>query len=226
MKKIRAINGKYIKVSDCDYDFLKQFRWCQGTKWGYYTCSQRGTWLGIEINAKTVQWFVMKLNGLEKPPHQSIDHINRNPADNTHENLRFATQSEQACNRGVRVDSKSGSLGVYPRGKNWRISLTVDGDRVLFGTYSTAEEAKVAYKKASQEYTNYQPPWSTFNLKRCTDLRLIRRIPASSYRGVKRSGKRWQAIIGVNYTQQYLGTFDTEIEASKAYEKAREGWDV
>ena len=41
----------------------------------------------------------------------------------------------------------------------------------------------------------------------------------SKYIGVFKYGKRWRSEIGINNTKNYLGTFNTEIEASQAYQK-------
>lgn len=43
----------------------------------------------------------------------------------------------------------------------------------------------------------------------------------SKYRGVHGYGDKWQAI----FRKEYLGTFDTEIEAAKAYDKAKWGYE-
>lgn len=45
---------------------------------------------------------------------------------------------------------------------------------------------------------------------------------ASKYKGVFRdnSGKKWRAKITANKVVRYLGTFDTELEASGAYQSA------
>jgi hypothetical protein len=40
---------------------------------------------------------------------------------------------------------------------------------------------------------------------------------SSKYKGVSKSGNKWRAGITINNKSIYLGTFDSEIEAHKAY---------
>lgn len=72
-----------------------------------------------------------------------IDHINRDPMDNRLENLRWATSSQNAANRGPR--SKSGFKGVVLKGAKYEASIKSWKRNVYLGRYDTAEEAARAY---------------------------------------------------------------------------------
>ena len=219
MRRIKAINGKYIQVSDCDYDFLRQFRWSQDSK-GYFNCSQRGFWLREQINNKRVHWFVMKLAGLSCPGDISADHINRNPANNTLENLRFATRTSQCWNTSLRKDNTSGLRGVHVYGNRWISKIHVNGQSKHIGIYDTKEESHIAYLEERVKLERYEPPWSDLKLKRCIDLEVTRRVKSSRFVGVTKIGKGWRARINVNRKSIHLGMFGTQKQAHKAHQVA------
>ncbi len=42
---------------------------------------------------------------------------------------------------------------------------------------------------------------------------------SSKYRGVSKNGNRWQVLIMINRKKTYIGNFDSEEEAAKAYDQ-------
>lgn len=85
-------------------------------------------------------------------PKFHVDHINCNRADNRPCNLRDATVSENARNGRVHCDNISGIKGVTRHRKRYIAQIYVDGHQIRLGSFSTAEEAGMAYADAAQKY--------------------------------------------------------------------------
>lgn len=84
-----------------------------------------------------------------------IDHINRNPSDNSISNLRVVTSAFNSfhCKR---PPGKSGFRGVYwndPSNK-WVAKIRVDGVQKHLGCFNSKGEAAVAYARAVQLHYN------------------------------------------------------------------------
>ena len=93
-----------------------------------------------------------------------VDHIDGDGLNNVRANLRPATPAENAQNRSVRSDSKSGLKGVQQRTPGrWIARIQVDGRRLHLGVYASADVAARAYDAAAPEYfgdlarTNFPP---------------------------------------------------------------------
>lgn len=72
----------------------------------------------------------------------TIDHINRNKADNRLTNLRDVSPSENSLNRRKQSNNKSGVTGVSSSSSGkWRASITVNCVPIHIGTFPTKDEA-------------------------------------------------------------------------------------
>lgn len=85
-------------------------------------------------------------------PECTIDHIDRNPGNNSIKNLRKAEHSQNAVNKGVRKTSTVGLKGVW-RTSSGRFASYVGpaSNRIRVGLFDTAEEAHAAYVVAAKK---------------------------------------------------------------------------
>ena len=81
-------------------------------------------------------------------PVDHVDHINRNKLDDRWDNLREATPSQNAANRGG-----WGNLpkGVIPHGRKFRVFCGPVGSNRHLGLFETIEQASEAYERKAKE---------------------------------------------------------------------------
>lgn len=86
-------------------------------------------------------------------PGDQVDHIDRDPSNNTTRNLRIVTKAQNMSNRGKTRANTSGFIGVYKtcpsqlrRGcKPWYSKIMHNKKTTHIGNFNTAEEASDAY---------------------------------------------------------------------------------
>lgn len=80
-----------------------------------------------------------------------LDHKNGNRSDNSIDNLRLATDSQNAANRKRRIDNRSGFKGVsWHKGtRRWCARISVRKKRRTIGYFPDPVTAHDAYKAAS-----------------------------------------------------------------------------
>lgn len=125
-----------------------------GDKVGWITsCNGRPYWK-LSLNGKTtyLHHVIFVMHHGHKPKY--IDHIDGNSTNNRIENLRAATQSQNAGNSLMSKNNTSGYKGVTYRkdtGK-WQAAVMVNRKHISLGSYSTKEEAHEAYKSGSAKH--------------------------------------------------------------------------
>lgn len=113
----------------------------------------------IQITLKGVNYYVHRIvyqmvNRLHILPCEvMLDHIDGNKSNNNPTNLRIATKSTNAMNRGKQSNNSSGYKGVSFRKdiRKWLAKITKEGKAFHIGTFNTKEEAALAYCQAASE---------------------------------------------------------------------------
>lgn len=143
MKKIPLTQGKYALVDDEDFERVSQYKWFYSR--GYAVRSVRRPKKGTIFMHR----FIMST-----PEGTFTDHIDGNRSDNRKQNLRFCTYAQNLRNTSGK-GARSGYKGVYPSSKtggNWAARIRHGHLFKTIGTYSTKEEAAIAYNEAATEH--------------------------------------------------------------------------
>ena len=81
-----------------------------------------------------------------------VDHRSHDGLDNTHCNLRLATNKQNTQNSRLSKNNTSGYKGVSRFRSKWQAGIKVNYRRIHIGHFDTAEEAALAYNDAAQKH--------------------------------------------------------------------------
>jgi hypothetical protein len=98
------------------------------------------------------------------PEGMVVDHINHDTLNNTDENLRVCTISENQQNRnGVGKNSKSGIRGVHwiERRSMWAVRMILNGKKKLIGHFKELQEAELAAIEARRLYMPFSKEYAS-----------------------------------------------------------------
>jgi hypothetical protein len=138
-----AHNTKTIFYFDKnDYDLIKTYCWSKNSE-GYLEARSPFT-------KKTILLHRLIMNF----PEGMVDHKNRDKDNNVRENLRISTNKENLRNGGVRINNKTGFIGVVYKKclKKWSSNIKVDGHQIYLGLFDNITDAIVARLRAEKEY--------------------------------------------------------------------------
>lgn len=105
---------------------------------------------GTRYLAHRLAW----LHCMQEWPSEMIDHINGNPTDNSIDNLREATGTENQRNRNKQSNNKAGYKGVsLNKAKNKYVAqIKLNGKQKHIGYFDTPELAYEAYEAAAKQH--------------------------------------------------------------------------
>ena len=145
MKKIKLTQGKFALVSDIDYAYLNQWKWCVARYKNNIFYAVRHT---TRPNQRTIYMHRVILERMGQSGFRVTDHINRNGLDNQRKNLRPATYQQNAYNRGKPRNNTLTFKGIRKCRDKWRAVIQVKGHKISLGIYPTKIEASRAYDDA------------------------------------------------------------------------------
>jgi hypothetical protein len=132
-------DGSRVMVDTSDLHLVDGAVWCRN---GYASLRKYGK------DIKIHHLIMPQKDGLE------IDHIDRNPSNNRRSNLRYATRSQNAMNRGIQSNSSTGITGVFYEKKTnkWQAHITIRRKRMHLGSFGNVDSAVEARNKGEEEF--------------------------------------------------------------------------
>ena len=138
MKEIILTNGMIAFVSECDYERVIQKKW-------YAFKTKHTCYVKCTQNGKALHRFIFNLTN----PKIEIDHRDHNGLNNTRDNLRIATRSDNVKNRRKhRGKSKYWGVTQHKFG-GWQAQITIDKQQKYLGLFKNEIDAAKAYNIAA-----------------------------------------------------------------------------
>lgn len=151
MKTIPLQGSLVCRVSDEDFEELGRYRWhglYDRHSGGFYAARHGFRKDGVRTTVLMHRQILGAGRGIQ------VDHIDHDTLNNCRENIRLCTSSENARNRRLARNSKSGYKGVTFRpsikARPWEARIKLHGALRSLGCFTTAKEAHDVYCAAAK----------------------------------------------------------------------------
>jgi hypothetical protein len=144
---IQLTKGYTTIVDDCDAD-LAQYKWrAHIGNTGIVYAVRSGDLDGRDREVKMHRLILGRTLGRAISPSELVDHEDNCGTNNSRSNLRLATHQQNAWNRRVRKDSRTGYKGVtfHTQTQKWQAKLQIGQSRRSLGLFTSPELAHEAY---------------------------------------------------------------------------------
>lgn len=149
--EIKLTQEKVAIIDDLDYDLVKDYSW--------YAVNTHGLWYAVGRKKgvrKQVKMHRLLLKVTD--PKILIDHKDGNGLNNTRDNIRIATSSQNGANK--KAVGKSKYLGVSLSKRKikdkeyiyWVATISINKKTKTLGTFKDEWEAAECYNKAAIKY--------------------------------------------------------------------------
>ena len=137
--------NKWTVIDEADYPAVIPYRWCA-------VRNDRSFRVAAHLPNNKTCWMHRLIHPVAAG--LNIDHRDGNGLNNRRANLRAATAQQNARNKGVHYNSKTGYAGVRwdPYRQRWWTDIRVDGKIVFLGRFICFKRAVSARKSAETKY--------------------------------------------------------------------------
>ena len=155
MKQIELTQGLFALVNEEDFEYLNKEKWCA------MNLKKADKIYAVRRHKNKIVYMHRVILNPEKG--MVIDHIDRNGLNNTRDNIRACTPSQNQANRRVWIKKTSSRfLGVIKHQNGWLSSITKNRIRMTIGCFKDEIEAAKAYNEAAIKHHGEFATLNTF----------------------------------------------------------------
>jgi hypothetical protein len=112
-----------------------------------------------DVKYQTSHLAFLYMTGNLPSENQEVDHIDRNPRNDSWNNLRLVDVYQNRWNRGQHKNNTSGVKGVRQiHNGRWKAYIRVNDKGIHLGYFDTREEAAIIRREAEQKYYGKYAP--------------------------------------------------------------------